>query len=167
MTPKRVILHCSYSPNGDASYDTNRILDLHTAMKRADVEWNGQTMKGRGFRDIGYHYIIEVSGHVVKGRGDTEQGAHTYGQNHDSLGICMVGTDQFTKAQWETLRVVLQRINLNYKISPDQFYLHREFSKKTCPGYDLRTILCWYYTGHVKYVQNHLIPVSLVPQLPE
>lgn len=167
MTPKRVIIHCSASPNGDASYDTERILDLHTALPKADVEWNGSIVKGRGWRDIGYHYIIEVSGHVEKGRKDTEQGAHAHGQNHDSIGICMVGTDQFSKQQWESLRLVLQRLCLNYQITPDQFFLHREFARKSCPGFDVRTLLCWYYSGHIKYILKHVLPVSLVPQLPE
>lgn len=52
----------------------------------------------RGFRTIGYHYIVKLDGTVEKGRPENEEGAHcnTAGfspsaYNKHSIGICYIG----------------------------------------------------------------------------
>lgn len=40
---------------------------------------------------IGYHYVIRRDGSIEKGRPDDMVGAHTSGQNANSLGICYEG----------------------------------------------------------------------------
>ena len=60
-------------------------------------DWSGirkYHMEVKGWRDIGYHFGIEVAdGQIVlqKGRSLTIPGAHCKGLNHTHLGICMVG----------------------------------------------------------------------------
>lgn len=48
---------------------------------------------GKGWADIGYSWLI-AEGKVLEGRGRGRQGAHTFGDNHNSYGICMVGNYQ-------------------------------------------------------------------------
>ena len=55
-----IIIHCSYTP---ASMDTS-------------VDEIRQWHKARGWRDIGYHYVIRRSGHVDLGRPISLAGAH-------------------------------------------------------------------------------------------
>lgn len=45
----------------------------------------------RGFRMIGYHYLIELDGTVATGRPLDQIGAHIEGHNSNSIGICYVG----------------------------------------------------------------------------
>ena len=47
--------------------------------------------KQKGYRGIGYHYVIRLDGSVQKGRDDSRQGAHVKGHNKGNIGICLVG----------------------------------------------------------------------------
>ncbi len=47
--------------------------------------------KARGWKGIGYAYVIRRNGAVEKGRPDNQVGAHVEGWNSVSLGICVVG----------------------------------------------------------------------------
>ena len=71
----KIILHCTATKEGqDFTVDDVR-------------RWH----IGRGFADIGYHYLIYLDGSVHKGRPIVRIGAHCSGQNKDSIGICYVG----------------------------------------------------------------------------
>ena len=45
----------------------------------------------RGWSDIGYHFVITRDEALQHGRDRDVVGAHAFGQNFDSLGICLVG----------------------------------------------------------------------------
>jgi N-acetylmuramoyl-L-alanine amidase len=72
----RIIIHCSA---------TKQSLDVGVEEIR---KWH---MKGNGWKDIGYHYVIRLDGSIEKGRPIEQVGAHTSGHNSDSIGICYVG----------------------------------------------------------------------------
>lgn len=117
----KLILHCSATPNGRITTveDINR--------------WH----KARGWREIGYHYVIYGDGVVHKGRETIHIGAHCKGQNTDSIGICMVGTDKFSKAQWTILRGITRQLEQEFKGCG--VHGHREFNvKKLCPGFSVK-----------------------------
>ena len=70
-----IILHCSATAEGK-DYTV------------ADIDkWHKQ----RGFKCIGYHYVIYRDGSVHQGRPLNEIGAHTTGHNANSIGICYIG----------------------------------------------------------------------------
>ena len=46
---------------------------------------------GRGFDDIGYHFVIDSNGKVWAGRPIDEEGAHVKSDNKESIGICVCG----------------------------------------------------------------------------
>ncbi len=48
-------------------------------------------MDGRGYCDIGYHFLVSADGTVWEGRNASHLGAHTGGQNTDNLGVSFVG----------------------------------------------------------------------------
>ena len=57
----RIMLHCSATVEGkDYSVDTIR-------------KWH---VDGRGWSDIGYHYVIQLDGTISQGRPITRAGAH-------------------------------------------------------------------------------------------
>jgi N-acetylmuramoyl-L-alanine amidase len=45
----------------------------------------------RGFRDVGYHWIIRRDGTLEEGRPEGTPGAHVRGHNSGTIGICWVG----------------------------------------------------------------------------
>jgi len=59
--------------------------------------WHTQ---GRGWSDVGYHYLIDLDGTVVEGRPIEKAGAHVKGHNANSVGISLFGghgSDQYDK----------------------------------------------------------------------
>jgi N-acetylmuramoyl-L-alanine amidase len=47
--------------------------------------------KERGFREIGYHWVITRDGKVQEGRPEGTLGAHVRGHNSGTIGICWAG----------------------------------------------------------------------------
>ena len=124
-----IIIHCSATAEGK---DFNA----------ADIDrWHKQ----RGFKKIGYHYIIKLDGTIEKGRGVNEIGAHCLNHNKNSIGICYVGglakdgktpKDTRTEAQKDSMLKLLIELIIKY---PDAtIHGHREFANKACPCFDVQ-----------------------------
>lgn len=94
----------------------------------------------KGWDDIGYHYVIGLDGIVKDGRPISIKGAHCIDKNRTSVGICMVGIDTFTTAQFGGLHRVLDFLCSTYKIPKKKIYGHNQFSNKKCPGFDIGII---------------------------
>lgn len=99
---KHVIIHVADTPNGrpDTVEDIDR---MHKArgFKRAKQYvkvYNPQ------LPSIGYHAFISVDGVVHSGRHLEEIGAHVFGNNQFSIGVCLAGHEKFTVEQWMGLR---------------------------------------------------------------
>lgn len=125
-----VIIHCSATPEGK---------DFTVA----DIDrWHKQ----RGFRKIGYHYVVYRDGTYHKGRGLEEIGAHCTGHNSNSIGICYIGgvakdgktpKDTRTDAQKKTLITLIRTMKAKYPgIS---VHGHRDYANKACPSFDATT----------------------------
>jgi len=115
-----IVIHCSATPN----YADFSAEDIHG--------WH----EDRGWSGIGYHWVIRTSGDVENGRPEYWQGAHAKGHNRNSLGICMVGTDDFTVDQHIALEGLI--INLKEKYPRARVIGHNEVSDKICPGFDVQ-----------------------------
>jgi N-acetylmuramoyl-L-alanine amidase len=122
---EKIVIHCAATPNGQP-FDA------------ADIDaWHRE----RGWKGIGYHYVVLLNGEVQTGRREAEVGAHAAGFNARSLGICLIGTDRFTLAQWETLGKLVALLKSRY---PGAVVLgHRDLPRvaKACPGFDVTTWL--------------------------
>ena len=72
---KYIVLHCSATKEG-------------VPFGIEDIDrWHRQ----RGFRKVGYHYVILLDGTIRKGRDIAQVGAHVQGSNANSIGICYIG----------------------------------------------------------------------------
>ena len=129
-TTERVILHCSAtSPSQQVTIDD--IKDWHLK---------------RGWDDIGYHFVIDRKGNVDRGRNIHMQGAHTFGQNHDSIGICYIGgvdaknisQNNITEKQKTAVENLVTCLRVVY--GHLSLHGHREFSNKACPSFDVAEI---------------------------
>ena len=120
-----------------------------TADKVAEVKaWHVDPKpKGRGWSDIGYHFLIDRDGTVAEGRPIERTGAHVKGHNTGTIGITLFGghggekdnafADNFTEDQDAALRKLVARLQAEYgpglKLSG-----HHEYANKACPCFDVR-----------------------------
>lgn len=102
---------------------------------------------GRGWADIGYHFVIDRAGRIWEGRSIKLQGAHVSECNENNLGIMCLGNfeDQVpSAAQLAALTRALKAFKAYYKVPMDHIYTHQEWAKmgKThsteCPGRNLQ-----------------------------
>jgi hypothetical protein len=98
-------------------------------------------MDGRGYGDIGYHYLIDPYGRVFEGRQIQWQGAHANKENNiQNIGVCLLGNFEQQKPAGpalEALERVLGSLRAKHKIALDRVYLHGEFRGTDCPGENL------------------------------
>jgi hypothetical protein len=75
--------------------ETNRIIFHHSLSDFGDVDIIRQWHIDRGFVDIGYHFVVPLSGSLQSGRKLQLIGAHAGtprpSRNGDSIGVCLVG----------------------------------------------------------------------------
>lgn len=132
--PKRestdyIAIHCSATPEH---------MDIGAAEIR---KWHTD----KGWRDIGYHFVIRRDGQVELGRDINEIGAHVRGFNDESIGICLVGgvdraqspVHNFTVSQMDTLGGLVSGLKQIYRNA--DVYGHRDFPgvNKACPCFDV------------------------------
>ena len=139
-----IVVHCSATPEGK-DFTVNDIDRWHRA---------------RGFKKIGYHYVVYRDGTVHPGRAENEVGAHVSGYNNNSIGVCYIGgltadgkkaKDTRTTAQKRGLLNLLIKLRKKY---PDAKIVgHRDLSPdlnhdgkiepnewvKECPSFDAKT----------------------------
>lgn len=144
-----IVIHCSATREGQD-------------VRAADIDkWH----KERGFKMIGYNYVIDLDGTIETGRPLTMDGAHcnTAGlsgkaYNKHSIGICYVGgldksgkpADTRTDAQKRSMSNLIYQLKIDYNIT--DVLGHRDASPdkngdgkisqnewiKQCPCFDVR-----------------------------
>lgn len=103
-----IVIHCAATPNGK-DIKAKAIDDMHKARGfKRDSQWVRSFNKP--LAHIGYHYVIEIDGNIALGRHLEEPGAHVQGSNAKTIGVCMIGTDKFTEAQWKSLKQLMTTI---------------------------------------------------------
>lgn len=139
--------------------DMNRIdfLCVHCSATPATLDWDVEDVRRshreRGFRDVGYHYVITRAGVVQKGRPDNQPGAHEPKINRRSIAVCMIGgspkigspehrkglgENNYTLEQWDALKKLITELSVKY---PDADVIgHRDVPgvAKACPSFDVK-----------------------------
>ena len=142
---KMAVIHCTATEEG-INYV---VADVRTWHKR------------RGFRDIGYHFLIHLDGTIERGRPLSQPGAHAKGYNADSIGVCYVGglggdsqpKDTRTVSQIHALRAIVSVLramhpevkvvghrDLSVDLNGDGAISKDEWMK-SCPCFDVKTEL--------------------------
>lgn len=81
-----------------------------------------------GWDGCGYHYVIHWDGSIHEGRPIHKTGAHAYGRNSTHVGICLIGNDEFSPAQIESLKTLVVKLKKKFPIKNIERH-HEE-----CPG---------------------------------
>lgn len=136
-----IVIHCSATKAGQ-DYGVNDIRKWH---------------RKRGYRDVGYHYVIKLDGTIQLGRPETQAGAHVAGHNARSIGVCYIGglsvngkaTDTRTQAQKDALHELVAHLLTKYPkarvvghrdLSPDKNddgVIQKWEWLKECPCFDV------------------------------
>lgn len=116
--------------------------DFASCASRIELIRNGH--RGKGWADIGYHFVVDRSGRVWEGRDMRYQGAHVQDQNEGNLGILCVGNfDQQTPsmAQLAALDRHLRTCMVKYKVKSTRVLSHQEWAsaRTACPGRNLQS----------------------------
>ncbi|MGM9675421.1 MAG: N-acetylmuramoyl-L-alanine amidase [Bacteroidaceae bacterium] len=121
-----IIVHCSATREGQ----NPTVADIDS--------WHRQ----RGWKCIGYHYVVYRDGSVHPGRPEAMKGAHCKNHNAHSLGICYIGgldadgraKDTRTQAQKEALLRLLRELRQRH---PRALIVgHNVLARKECPCFD-------------------------------
>lgn len=117
------------------------ILIHHTGAEEAGAAQVRAYHRSLGWRDVGYHYLIERDGRVVNGRPPTLRGAHCVagGMNRKALGVCMIGNMEHhppRPAQWEALVGLVRRLMAEHRVPLTNVLGHGEVpgAHTACPG---------------------------------
>lgn len=132
-----IIVHCSATK-------PDWMKGASTEAKVAEIRrWH---IEDRKWSDIGYHYIVDTDGTVVRGRPLERVGAHVKGHNKGTIGICLIGghgssaidnpTDHFTAEQLRALRNKINGLK-SHMTSIKKVSGHNEYANKACPGFNV------------------------------
>ncbi|MEH0667513.1 N-acetylmuramoyl-L-alanine amidase [Vibrio scophthalmi] len=120
-------------------------ITVHCSATRAEQDIGASTLRAwhraKGWRDIGYHFVVTRAGKVETGRPLSHIGAHVRGHNRGNIGICVVGgcdeqggaQDNFTLAQRKALFALIERLQQAHGIADEQVKPHHAFANKACP----------------------------------
>ena len=127
-----IIIHCTDTEEGK-NYTIDDVRQWHTL----------PPPKGRGWSDVGYHYLIYRNGSVVAGRDVDQAGAHCKGHNSYSIAVCYVGgrgrdgkcRDTRTLQQRAAMANLLIELRMRY---PQAVIVGHSFwdPSKECPCFD-------------------------------
>ena len=116
-----LVVHCADTPD-DQPLDASDIHHMHLGFG-----WNG----------IGYHRVICRDGRIEHGRPDYWIGAHVKGFNHVSLGVCLIGRQDFTDAQFAALETILRDWRDAYPDAEICGHCDFDYTDKTCPNFNV------------------------------
>lgn len=137
---REIVLHCS---------DTRPDWMASAGLAAQVAEIRRWHVQDRGWKDIGYHWIIGRDGKVLSGRSETTIGAGVEGHNSGVIHAVLIGGHQssendrfdqhFTPAQNITVRQVIQGISMRTQIK--LIAGHNDYAAKACPGFRVSTWL--------------------------
>jgi N-acetylmuramoyl-L-alanine amidase len=122
-----IVIHCTAHPDAKSwLIGVSEIRKDHVAPPPS----------GRGWNDIGYHYVIRRNGEIECGRMESVQGAHCPPVNKTSIGVAWVGLTKPTSQQTASLLKLTRELMLRYGVHIDRVLGHNEADpdcKKACP----------------------------------
>jgi len=135
---KQIFLHCSATPWGDViEFD-----QWHKKRGWKGVGYHYIILNGRPFRDVSYWRFLD--GQIQPGRPldddpifePHEVGTHVAGRNGISIGVCLVGKKEFTDKQLLTAKDLITDLVAHFGLCTADVLGHYEHTSvgRTCPN---------------------------------
>jgi len=110
-------------------------------------------MRDKDFGDIGYHFLIDPTGRIYKGRDLGYQGAHAGGaggaNNVGNIGICLLGdfdNERPDPRALASLEELLGALRSRHGIAAGRVKGHQDYKATQCPGRNLESWVMRYST---------------------
>ena len=114
---------------------TERIILHHADAKNCSAEDIHRWHLNNGWSGAGYHFLVRKDGKVYRLRPEDKVGAHAYGSNYNSIGICFEGNYMEEDMQTEQVKAgkeLVAYLKNKYGISTVQ--KHKDVCSTNCPG---------------------------------
>lgn len=114
---------------------TERIILHHAAAQNCSAEDIHRWHLNNGWSGAGYHFLVKKDGKVYRLRPEDKVGAHAYGSNYNSIGICFEGNymeEDMPEAQKEAGQELVAYLKNKYNITTVQ--KHKDVCATSCPG---------------------------------
>lgn len=108
---------------------------LHHAVYNGTVNGIHNIHLNKGWSGIGYHFYIRKDGSIYRGRPEEMVGAHAYGFNSTSIGICFEGNfeiDIMSELQIQSGNELVNYLKDKWKLI--KVIKHKEVNATACPG---------------------------------
>lgn len=134
-----IVETCLHFAELDNRTHTNKIVVHHSATPDTSAAKIHQSHLDIGYAGIGYHFVVRENGAIERGRPLWAVGAHTYGANSDSVGICLAGDFQYVipfHFQFESAALLIAWLCDHFNLPCDRqhIFAHRELYPTLCPG---------------------------------
>jgi len=160
-TPSGIVSRSAWTRKGVARLNdinpmngVNRITVHHSGINSSDLRNSAAVVRelegiraghvGRGWADIGYHYVIDPSGRVWEARPLGYQGAHVKDKNEHNIGVMCMGNFEMqrpTPQQTAALDAFVASLMQRHKIPASRVYTHQELGQTACPGRNLQNYM--------------------------
>jgi len=114
---------------------TERIILHHADAKNCSAEDIHRWHLNNGWSGAGYHFLVRKDGTIYRLRPEDKVGAHAYGANYNSLGICFEGDYMQEAMPTEQIKAgqeLVAYLKNKYNITTVQ--KHRDVCATSCPG---------------------------------
>ena len=114
---------------------TERIILHHAAAQNCSAEDIHRWHLNNGWSGAGYHFLVKKDGKVYRLRPEDKVGAHAYGSNYNSIGICFEGNymeEDMPEAQKAAGQELVAYLKNKYNITTVQ--KHKDVCATSCPG---------------------------------
>ena len=114
---------------------TERIILHHADAKNCSAEDIHRWHLNNGWSGAGYHYLVRKDGTIYRLRPEDKVGAHAYGSNYNSIGICFEGNymeEDMPAEQIKAGQELVAYLKNKYNITTVQ--AHRDVCATSCPG---------------------------------
>lgn len=114
---------------------TERIILHHATAKNCSAEDIHRWHLNNGWSGAGYHFLVKKDGKVYRLRPEDKVGAHAYGSNYNSLGVCFEGNfmeEDMPAEQIKAGQELVAYLKNKYNITTVQ--AHRDACATSCPG---------------------------------
>ena len=114
---------------------TERIILHHADAKSCSAEDIHRWHLNNGWSGAGYHFLVKKDGTIYRLRPEDKVGAHAYGSNYNSIGICFEGNymeEDMPDVQKQAGKELVAYLKNKYNITTVQ--AHRDVCATSCPG---------------------------------
>jgi N-acetyl-anhydromuramyl-L-alanine amidase AmpD len=114
---------------------TQRIILHHADAKTCSAEDIHRWHLANGWAGAGYHFLVRKDGTIYRLRPEDKVGAHAYGSNYNSIGVCFEGNymeEDMPEVQKQAGKELVVYLKNKYNITTVQ--AHRDVCATSCPG---------------------------------